>query len=225
MTIPKETARQLATLTLTHGRPLLAVDADEVLVHFLCHFERFIQSNGLRLDVRQYSLEGALSDAESGRVLSLQDSLAQIDDFFERETLKQTAIKGAASALEELSEDFQIVILTNVPHAAKALREENLANLGIPFPVITNTGGKGPALHWLSEEAAAPTLFVDDSPQQIASARRDAKNVIAVQFIGCPMAQELIPVSEHQAIEAPQNWTELTKLLRRLASIPRRNGT
>jgi hypothetical protein len=217
MTLPASTLAQLSELSLKAGQPLLAVDADEVLVHFICHFDRYVSAGGWRLDVTQYSLDGALSEVATGRTLSLKESLDLIDAFFEAETLNQTMIPDAGQVLSGLSEDFQIIVLTNIPHVAKPAREENLASMGMSYPVVTNTGGKGPALRWLSKTVAAPVVFVDDSPHQIASAHRDAPMVECIQFIGCPTAQRLIPASDAPALDAPTTWRELGPLIHSVA--------
>ncbi|MGB0499143.1 MAG: hypothetical protein ACPGID_12450, partial [Rubricella sp.] len=110
-------ARQLSALEIARHRPLLIVDADEVLVHFLCHFRDWLPTRGWQLDLSDYSLDTALVDRGTGRRGSRDDALAEIDAFFASETQRQKAIPGAARALARLSSEMQIVILTNLPHA------------------------------------------------------------------------------------------------------------
>lgn len=202
---------QMDALPLVLGKPLLVVDADEVLVHFVRHFEQFVAQRNWRLNITGYSLEGAMSRPLTGEIASVETTLSMIDAFFEAETLAQTEIPGAAAALADLSRDAQIIVLTNLPHAARASRVENLAALGIGYPLVTNTGGKGPLLAEMQHRVAAPMVFVDDSPHQIASARRHAPAVQALQFIGCSYARELIPSLDPGG---PEHWSDVSTLAR-----------
>ena len=74
-------------------------------------------------------------------------------------------------------------MLTNLPHFAKSDRTENLADLGITYPVITNSGPKGPAIKNLAARTNGPVVFVDDSPGFIQSANEHAPHVKLVHFL------------------------------------------
>lgn len=194
------------------GRPLLAVDADEVLVDLAGHLARFGQTLGLSMRLERYQLEGAFSDRETGRVLSFQEAIGIIDRFFEDEVRRQQPLPGAVDTLARLSEQAQIVVLTNVPRHGRAGRVENLAGLGIGYPVICNSGGKGRALTWLRAAAGAPVAFVDDSPGQIASAKRRAPEVLRVHFAGAESVARVIPHAP-EADHRAASWAEAEPLL------------
>ena len=51
---------QIEAAGLAPGRPLLAVDADEVLVHFAPHLARWLEGLGWRLALTEYRLDGAI---------------------------------------------------------------------------------------------------------------------------------------------------------------------
>ncbi|MBB5515542.1 hypothetical protein FHS89_001554 [Rubricella aquisinus] len=199
---------QLETLSLEPGKPLLVVDADEVLVYFLRDFRHYVGAQGWDLRLTEYSLEAALHHRSQGHVGDRATALALIDAYFQERTAGMEAITGAARALSHLSDQAQIVVLTNLPHHAKSMREQNLRAHGIPYPVLTNHGGKGPVLHHLAERVGAPVAFVDDSPSQVRSARKHAPTVATHHFVGCDEARAVIPAPEDTPYLA-ETWEAL----------------
>lgn len=186
-------AEQIAALPFRRGRPLLAVDCDEVLVFFAAHFEAFIGRLGFRLELETHRIDGAVVEAATGARAGSAQTGMLIERFFAEETRTQEPVPGAAAALAGLSRVADIVVLTNVPAFARADRVAKLAALGMPYPVVANTGGKGRALANLARRAAGPVGFVDDSPVQIESAARHAPGVARVHFVGCPRVRAVTP--------------------------------
>jgi hypothetical protein len=92
-------------------------------------------------------------------------------------------IEGAIESVLALAEQAQVVFLTNLPHSAGDSRRRNLQQHGLPFPVVTNAGPKGPAISLLAGKTGAPCVFVDDSPSYIASAREHAPHVNIIHFM------------------------------------------
>jgi hypothetical protein len=125
-----EVLDQLRALPIEPGRPLLAIDADEVLVYLAEHLARYLPTIGFRMRLTQYQLEGSIFPAGSDVPVPFDDCLRLIDRFFDEETHNQQAIPGAVEALERLSGQAQVIVLTNVPRHARELRRENLAALG-----------------------------------------------------------------------------------------------
>ncbi len=210
--IDRQTQRDLDALAIERGRPLLAVDADEVLVDFAGHLAAFAGRLGLEFRLERYELEGAFRDGASGRRLGFDEAIGVIDRFFREETRRQSAIPGAAEALARLAGPAQIVVLTNVPRHAAAARAANLRALGMDYPLVANVGGKGRALAWLAERAGAPAAFVDDSPSQIASARRRASDVLRLHFVGAAFVARVIPHCPEADHRVP-GWAEAEPLL------------
>ncbi|MEM7508773.1 MAG: hypothetical protein AAF415_18745 [Pseudomonadota bacterium] len=195
---------QLEALPLIPGRPLIAVDADEVLVLLAAHLKRFLATHGIEMRLTQYRLEGTMFPDGADHPLPFDESLGWLDRFFEDEVRRQQALPGAAEALKRLSDIAQIIVLTNVPRHGKAGRVENLAGLGIPYPVVENSGGKGPALAWCMDRVAAPMAFIDDSPKQIESAAKHAPDVLRIHFAGADYVDRLIPEcadADHRVID------------------------
>jgi len=184
---------QLREVPLEPGRPLLVVDCDEVMVEFGAHLARFVRERGVEMRLEHYELEGSFHDLSAGRVLDFDEVIGLIHKFFDHETAHQRAVPGAPEALARLAEVAQIVVLTNVPRHARAARIANLRTLGMDYPLVENSGGKGWPLAWLVARAAARAVFVDDSPNQIESAAKKAPTVRRIQFVGADFVARVIP--------------------------------
>jgi hypothetical protein len=210
-----EVLAQLRALPIVPGRPLLAVDADEVLVYLAEHLARYLPTIGFRIRLTQYQLEGSIFPAGSGIPVPFDDCLRLIDRFFEEETLNQVALPGAAEALARLSARAQVVVLTNVPRHARDLRRRNLAALGMDYPMVENAGGKGRALYWMAAHAGAPVAFIDDSLKQHESAARRAPEVTRVHFVGAGHLRRILPESPaaHHRVEG---WEACEAVLSRI---------
>lgn len=180
--IPASVADQLAALELDRGRPLLAVDVDEVIVGLAGHLAEYAAERGFALRLTGYRLDGALWRAD-GTAASPEEFTTLFKGFFDAQTRHQRVYPGAAETLRALSGRVQVVILTNVPMHARADRVANLAGHGIDYPLVANTGPKGPALRWMAERAGR-AAFIDDSPSQLASAAAQAPGVARIHFVG-----------------------------------------
>lgn len=203
------TAAQIAALRLDPARPILVVDADEVVVHFALPFADWLIAQDWRLHLREYRLDRAIR-RESGDLADPQTTGHLILSFIDSETLHQPATPGAAECLAKLSAHASILILTNVPMHRQPDRIRNLASLGMAYPVIANAGPKGPALAALSQLTRAPLAFIDDNPAQIDSAAGHAGRIRRIQFTGCPLVRGVLPVAI-TAQACPGSWAELQK--------------
>ncbi|MEM9370088.1 MAG: hypothetical protein AAGA26_02905 [Pseudomonadota bacterium] len=184
---------QLEDIPLERRRPLLAVDADEVLVHLAAHLKRFLNKHGIELRLTEYKLEGTMFLNGSDHPLPFDESLGWLGTFFDDEVLRQEALPNAPEVLLRLSEIAQIMVLTNVPKHGRDKRIENLKGLGLGYPLVENAGGKGAALAWMQRKIDAPVIFIDDSPNQIRSAKKIAPSVTCIHFAGAEMVAHLIP--------------------------------
>lgn len=211
--LPSETLLQLQDVPIIKGRPLIAVDVDEVLVIFVEHLSQWMQTIGFEMRLQTYQLEGSMYPAGSDDPLPFDDCIAMIRRFFEAEVLQQKAIPGGASTLDALSKVAQIVILTNVPRLATSGRRKNLDALGIPFPLVVNTGGKGRAMAWLAHQAEAPCGFVDDSVTQIESVAKWVPDAVRVHFAWADFIDRIFPSCEH-ATQRVRSWKDAELVLR-----------
>jgi hypothetical protein len=213
-----EVLAQLRALPIVPGRPLVAVDADEVLVYLAEHLMRYLPTIGFRMQLTQYQLEGSIFPAGSDFPVPFDDCLRLIDRFFDDETLNQQALPGAAEALARLSVRAQVVVLTNVPRHARDLRRRNLAALGMDYPMVENSGGKGRALFWMAAHAAAPAAFIDDSLKQHESAARRAPEITRIHFVGASHLRRILPESpaaHHRVADWAECEAVVTEALRR----------
>ncbi|MGF1554146.1 MAG: hypothetical protein ACFBWO_16840 [Paracoccaceae bacterium] len=213
--LPREVLADLDAAGVVAGRPLVALDCDEVIVAFAGHLARWLEGVGYEIRLTQYQLEGAIYPSGETRPVPFEGAIRLLDAFFEEETARQEPLDGALEAIARLEEIAQVVVLTNVPRPARAARIDNLARLGLRAPVIANAGGKGAALAWLAAAAdGAPAAFVDDSPSQIASAARRAPEVRRIHFRGSPFIRSVLPEAP-EAEASPEDWAACEAAVRR----------
>lgn len=195
-----------ALARLSPGRPLVVVDADEVILKFVAGFDRFLHSRGLYLDLSTYRLHG--------NVKSLGDDVPVLDvevtallDEFRHNLDSLELVDGAEPALKTIAKRADIVILTNITPEQAAPRVRNLARYGFDLPIVANSGGKGRAVKALTVKAGKPSFFVDDIPQHLASAAEHAPEVIRIHLIGDNRLKLLLPPAPnaHARID---DWAE-----------------
>jgi FMN phosphatase YigB (HAD superfamily) len=178
------TATQIAELRLEPGRPLVICDVDEVIVHFTREFEEFLETHGMWLDTSTWERLNACVRRKAGKQLvGAQETERIVHLFFAERTRHMKAIPGAVEAILDISKLADVVMLTNLPHEAGQHRRENLAAHGVNFPVVTNSGPKGPAIREIASKATAPVVFIDDSPGFITSAFHHAPHVHLIHFV------------------------------------------
>ena len=177
------TIQQLANLSIANHRPLVICDVDEVVVHFTSAFEHYLAGRRMWLDTSSFSLDGNIRHAADDAPVATEAIATMIDEFFDLHTAELAAIEGAIAALNDLARQSTVVMLTNLPHHSRGKRIENLRKHGLDFPVITNSGPKGPAIRHLADLTRETVVFVDDSPGFIASARQHAPDVHLIHFL------------------------------------------
>lgn len=177
-----ETLRQIETLD-TSERPLVVCDVDEVALHFIAHLEEHLESLGLAFLSHDYKLTGNIAD-RNGAPLPSDEIKGLLQTFFDTWTHRQQPVEGAPQALRRLSQDADIVFLTNLPGAwNRDTRARTLSQHGMQYPVITNTGPKGGAVAALAAGRPGPVVFIDDSPQNIRSVQTTLADCILIHFV------------------------------------------
>lgn len=162
------------------GRPLIVVDADEVLLRFVEGLEAWLPDRDAFLDLQGYKLTGNIRRTTDRAPLDQPAVSALLKTFHATAGLDLLPVAGAAEALANLARHAQIVVLTNIAPELAGRRRANLRSHGLDYPVIANSGLKGPAFAALAAAAAAPAVFVDDIPQHhasVAGAHRGAHQV------------------------------------------------
>jgi hypothetical protein len=201
-----------ATVPVRSGRPLLIVDADEVLLAFARGFDVFLQRHGCYLDLVSYRLHGNVRRREGNEALINIEVTALLDEFrSELDWLEP--IDGAMEAIAGLRAIMDVVVVSNVTPEQAPARLRNLAALGLTVPLLANSGPKGPAVKTLAARAGAVSFFVDDVPMHHASVAELAPNVFRIHFVGDERLKPLMPPSEHAHLRA-ENWNEIATFVR-----------
>jgi hypothetical protein len=206
--LPVLVAEQFAALALTRGRPLLIVDADEVLFYFMRGLERFLESRDLYFDWASYALHGNIRQRRDNAPVAAEILHPLLQRFFAETTEDLEPVEGAAQALAELSRIAQVVVLSNVPMAARNARIRALARHGMEFPLIANTGPKGPAVATMLRQVMAPAIFIDDIPHNHRSVAELAPAAHRLHYIADTRLAALLgpaPDCHHRA----ETWTEM----------------
>jgi hypothetical protein len=177
------TRQQLDALKIDATRPLIICDVDDVVVHFLRGFDAILARSGHVLEVNSFALNGNVVHRETRSEMASEAVSKLIDEYFIDQTEHMEAIDGAVSSLLDLGNRATVVMLTNLPHHARDKRISNLSKHGLPYPVITNSGPKGPAIKDLASRTTGPSVFVDDSPSFVKSSFEFAPEVKIVHFL------------------------------------------
>ncbi len=201
-----------ATVALLPERPLLIVDADEVVLRFAEGFDRFLRARALFLDLTSYRLHGNVKRLDD-RTPALDVEVTALLEEFRAELDSLEAVEHAVEALAELRRVMNVVVLSNVNELQAPPRVRNLAAHGFDFPLVVNAGPKGPAVKALASRAASPAFFVDDIPQHLASAAEVAPDVYRIHLVGDERLKPLLPPSAHAHLRA-QDWREARDFIR-----------
>jgi len=200
------------TVPLSPARPLLIVDADEVLLRFAEGFERFLAARALYLDLSTYRLHGNVKRRDDDSALIDIEVTALLDEF--RGDLDSLdAVVHAQDILGELAPHLQTVVLSNVNASQAPARLRNLDALGFDFPLLVNSGLKGPAVKALAKRGGRPTFFVDDIPHHLTSAAQYDPEVLRIHLIGDERLRPLMPSAQDAHLRA-DTWREAGDFIR-----------
>ena len=177
------TRAQIEALSLSRRDRLVICDVDEVVVHFTRALEAYLGERELWLDTSSFALNGNIRRRNDNAAMAGPDIGQLIDDFFIARTRHLEPIEGAIESLLAIGDHANVVMLTNLPHHSAEARRENLRGHGLDFPLITNSGPKGPAIKTLAQMVEGPVVFIDDSPSFIASAYEHAPQARLVHFL------------------------------------------
>ena len=163
------TQAQIDELRVDHAKPIVICDVDEVVFHFIAGLEAYLERNALWLDPSSFALNGNIKHKSSNEAVPTAELKALFERFFDQEAHQLQPIDGAASALRDLSRSANIVMLTNLHDKYRDARVRNLGNHGMPYPVITNQGPKGPAVRAIAGQHDENVVFIDDIPNYLQS--------------------------------------------------------
>lgn len=180
-------------------RPLIITDCDEVLMHMVVPFARWVdEEHGVLFQIEDASFAGALKRKECGTPLEAAEVWPLLHSFFRDQMGRQTPIPGALEAMAELRQHADIVVLTNVGPEHQQARTDQLAGHGFHVPVIGSRGGKGePVRRLIAERQPSMAIFIDDLAGQHQSVADEAPDVWRLQLVGEPAISDKIGASDH----------------------------
>ncbi len=193
------------------GRGLAIIDVDEVLALFVQGFDRYLRTRGYEWRMQSFALFTNIYAENGTSPVDVMLGRALFNDFFALGCEALDPAPGAADGLARLAEVAQVVILTNAPEAARALRGRWLKHHGMDYPMILSEGLKGPPVAVLAERTHGAAMFVDDLLPNLDSVADAAPGVIRFQMIADPALRRLAPVrpEKHRLVD---DWTELAAL-------------
>lgn len=193
-------------------RPLLLVDVDEVLGLFMQGFGRFLEDRGLEFRVDRFALFQNIYRPGEDQHLPIEEGKIHFDDFFRLGCGDMEPAPGGAEALRALSERANVVILTNAPGPARMARARWLGRHRMDYPLVLNTGPKGPLAAGMVRQVRAPAAFIDDLMSNLDSVEQSAPHVHRFQMVADPRLQPLAPTApdRHRRID---DWGELRQAI------------
>ena len=101
-------------------------------------------------------------------------------------------IKGVKKSLIQLSNYFNILILSNIPFQHYEKRKLALKENKLDFPFIANIGEKGNTCFAILKMFKQKTWFIDDSPFQIYSVKKINPTISTILFVANKKLAKLI---------------------------------
>lgn len=192
-----EVLAQIRTLPPS-DRPLVICDVDEVILHLIAHLEDYLHQRDLKFLKHEYRFTGNIARREDDVPLQADEVRQHLIWFFDEVSHEQDMVLGASAALNDLAQGWDIVLLTNLPGGHnKPRRERLLAGMGIPYPVLTNSGPKGGAVAALAANRPSPVVFIDDSPTNHTSVNASLPSAAQIQFIADPRFRAAVEPEAH----------------------------
>jgi hypothetical protein len=162
-------------------RPVIISDIDEVILNFVLPFRHYLASQGYQLQTDTYKLNGNVFNNATGVAADNDTVFEMISGFFDDQAEWQDLVDNALPMLSALSNDYDIVLLTAMPHAHRDIRTEFMRKLGVPWPILTVESDKGHSVAVIAGERSA--VFIDDMAQNHDSVAEHAPDVHLFQFM------------------------------------------
>lgn len=202
----------LAALGVDVRRPLLIVDVDEVLGLFMQGFGRFLEDRGLEFRVDRFALFQNIYRPGETEHLEIAEGKQHYEDFFRYGCGDIEPAPGAVEALARLSRTAGVVILSNAPGQARLARSRWLGRHGLDYPLILNSGVKGPLAAGLARQISGAAAFIDDLIPNLDSVAESAPQVSRYQMVADHRLRPLAPSApdRHQRID---DWSDLAEAI------------
>lgn len=197
------------------SRPLLIVDVDEVLGLFMQGFGRFLEDRGLEFRVDRFALFQNIYRPGELVHLEIDEGKQHYEDFFRFGCADIEPAPDAARTLAALSRDASVVILSNAPAQARLARSRWLGRHGLDYPLILNSGLKGPLAAGLARQTPGQVAFIDDLIPNLDSVAESAPQVARFQMVADERLRPLAPSApdRHTRID---EWSDLGEAISEL---------
>lgn len=192
------------------GRPLLVLDVDDVLLHFVGPLLRYFETQGARLQLSTFRLFGNVFDISTGAALDNERVREMLDSFFDAQGDWQTPVDGASEAIAKIARHAEIVMLTAMPHRHRDTRRVHLDRIGLPYPLLTIEQAKGPAIRHLRGQTSRAVAFVDDMTHNLVSARREVADSHLFHLMADNSFRTLIPAPPED-VTIVMDWNEASE--------------
>jgi hypothetical protein len=199
---------EIAGLRLDPAAPLVVVDVDEVLAMFMRGFERFVVGQGYEMRIERFALFQSIFRPGEAEHLDMAAGRLLFEAFFETDVEHIDPAPGAAAALAQLADKAGIVILTNAPPQGREPRARWLVKHGFDYPMVVNSGLKGPAVAALAAMTSGKAAFIDDLLPNLDSVTACAPAVATFQMVADARLRPLAYAApdRHPRID---DWAEL----------------
>lgn len=171
----------------------MMVDVDEVLAKFMTGFERYLGRHGYEMRITRFALFQNIFPIGGEACVEMEPGLKLFNGFFADGAEDLEPADGAADALTDLSAHADIVILTNAPGHGRDARAGWLKTRGFDYPLVVNSGLKGPAAADMSGRTAGTSIFIDDLLPNLESVAESAPAVRRFQMVADKRLRPLAP--------------------------------
>ncbi len=185
---------------------------------FMQAFEIFVQARGLELRITRYALFQSIFRVGEADHVDVVEGRALFDAFFSTNVGAIEPAPGARDALATLAPHATIVILTNAPAHSRQARARWLTDNGFPYPLLTNSGLKGPVVAALSARTTGAAAFVDDLLPNLDSVAAEAPKVFRFQMVADERLRPLAPSAPHRHVRIDA-WSALGPEIARVLRI------
>lgn len=198
------------------NRPLIISDVDEVILNFVQPFKNYLDFNGYNLRTETYKLTGNVFAKGSDIPTAGPDVFKMLSHFFVTQHEWQDLVDGALPALNRLSEHFDIVLLTAMPHAHRNERTKFMQNIGVNFPILTVESDKGHSVAHLAQGRPG-AVFIDDLAHNHVSVAEHSPDTHLFQYMAFREFDGPLPVPPLQT-QYHEDWNIMEKAIHKALS-------
>ena len=164
-------------------KSLIICDVDEVVIQFLQPLREFLIHNGFRLESNNFSLNDNIFSNSTNQLVGRNKVQQLLLQFYKSEAEILPIVENAQKSLLTLSDQANIVFLSNIPEQFEVQRQRNLHSHGLHFPLLINKGPKGPLVATLTAKTNHQIFFLDDNPINLKSVRENVEHIHLIQFV------------------------------------------